>query len=199
VPRIVKPLEPPKIVQPSDVVDGEPEFRLDDSELFIRDLWAQEPIQISGTDCNFFHRNKLKSKFDPLYREPISVVFDGPFRLRVHIEWPEATPDLREEGLRLLFPSGAWIPRKSLEDVSAPAPDEGDILHFWDLPFFDKLAVHGIETPTGGYFFDLIKVNDAGHVHDTPAFVAFQCDLKRRSSAPAELNLNILKTKDDHC
>jgi len=199
MPRKITPIKPPRIPQPSDPTDGKPLFRLDASEAFMFDLYAQEPIQIAGTDCTLFQRSRTKSTIDPYYREPVSLVFDGPFALRAHVEWPEENPEASEEGLRHVWPSAIWVPRKTIEDVRANQPTEGDIVHFWRLPFFDKNAVQQLQTKTGGFFFDVIKVNDDGHIHDTAHFVGFRCSLKRRSNAPPELNFNIPKPEDDAC
>jgi hypothetical protein len=190
-PRFIKPIEPPRILQPSDNRKVDPKMQLDSSELFLFDIVAQEPINISGTECLLYTRNNAKSKVDPLYSEPAAVVFDGPYKIIVNIEWPESTPEAGEEGLVTRWPSGAWIPRKSVEEVKARAPREGDVLHFWQLPYFDQMASQFDNTPNAGYFFDIIKVNDDGHVFDSPAFVAFRCNLKRRSSFGPEQNIGV--------
>lgn len=187
VPRYIPPFQIKPVPQPSDNRLGRvPEFRLDPTELAMFDHIAQEPINAVGTDCELFTRNNSKSTIDPLYSEPSRVVFDGPYLLRAHIEWPEFTPEVSEEGMRAVWPSGAWIPRKTIEEVNARSPREGDILRFWNLPYFDERASNNQNLPFAGYFFDIIKVNDDGHIHDTRAFVAFRCDLKRKSSFGAE-------------
>ena len=196
----LKPLSPPRIAQPSDPGAPPAAFRLTSSEQFLFDLYAQEPIAIGGTEVDLFQRSNKKSKIDPYYNEPIQVVFDGPYRLFAHVEWPEQTPEAGEEGLRYLWPGGIWIPRKTIEQVGALPVHEGDIVHFWEIPFYDEHeATQGIKTKKGGFFFDIIKVNDDGHIHDNAAFVAFRCDLKRRSSAPPEINFDTLKQPNDKC
>lgn len=199
MPRYIKPLEPPRVVQPSDPSVSTPSFRLDASERFLYDLVAQEIIGACGTECDVYQRSRTKSKVDPLYGEPISNFFDGPYTLLGHIEWPEGVPEVSEEGERLLWPSGLWVPRKSLEDIGAKAMNEGDIVRFWKLPYFDNEATNGVPSPTGGFFFDVIKVNDDGHLHDSAAFVGFRCDLKRRSNSPPEVSFDTEKGIDDDC
>jgi hypothetical protein len=190
-PRYIAPMKPPRIAQPSDPSDKTPLFRLDGSELFLFDSFAQEPVEIAGTDCTIFQRNRRKTTVDPYYREPISIVFDGPFAVRAHVEWAEQTPEASEAGLRYIWPSAIWVPRKTIEDVRANAMHEGDIVHFWRLPYFDKNAVEQLQTQTGGFFFDVIKINEDGHLNDAAQFVAFRCSLSRRSNAPPELNFNV--------
>jgi hypothetical protein len=199
-PRFIKPMEPPKIIQPSDLKNSDPKLVMDSTEIFLFDVAAQEPINIAGTSCLLYTRNLAKSQIDPLYSEPAGTVFDGPYQMIVNIEWPEATPDATEEGLVTRWPSGAWIPRKTVEQVGARAPREGDVLHFWQLPYFDQLASQYNNTPNAGYFFDIIKVNDDGHLFDNAAFVGFRCDLKRRSSFGPEQNFIPPKTNpNDPC
>ena len=183
VPRYIPPFKLKPVHQPSDPRLGEtPRFRLDASELQMHDHIAQEPVNAEGTDCELFCRNLQKSKIDPLYSEPAETVFDGPYLLIAQVEWPEFTPEVGEEGFRGVWPSGCWIPRKTVEEVNARPPREGDILRFWKLPYFDERASNNQHLTFAGYFFDIIKVNDDGHIHDTAAFVGFRCDLKRKSS-----------------
>lgn len=187
VPRYIAPLQLKPVHQPSDLRLGEtPQFRLDATEIQMWDLYAQEPIQASGTDCELFTRNLRKSTIDPLYSEPAQTVFDGPYLLRANVEWPEFTPEVSEEGMRAVWPSGCWIPRKTIEEVNARPPREGDILRFWKLPYFDERSSNDQHLHFAGFFFDVIKVNDDGHLHDNSAFVGFRCDLKRKSSFGAE-------------
>ncbi len=173
--------------QPSSPQNRDPSFRLDDSELGMFDLYAQESVQPIGAECELFQLNLKKSKMDPLYSEPIERNFDGPYLIRAHIEWPEATPEADEEGMHSVWPSGAWIPRTSIEAVKARPMHEGDVLRFWKLPYFDQAGTHFLENvPGAGFYFEVIKVNDDGHPFDGPGFVAFRCDLKRRSQFAAE-------------
>lgn len=183
VPQYIPPLKLKPVHQPSDNRLGEPPtFYLDATELQMWDLFAQEPIRAAGADCELFTRNLQQSKIDPLYSEPEETHFDGPYLLRVNVEWPEFTPEPGEEGMRAVWPSGCWIPRKTIEEVNARPPREGDILRFWKLPYFDERASNDQHLTYAGYYFDVIKVNDDGHLHDQAAFVAFRCDLKRKSS-----------------
>lgn len=199
MPKYISPLKPPRIKQPSDDPTGGGEFRLDGAELYLRDLYAQEPVNISGTVCELFTRNIADSIIDPLYGEPSETAWDGPYRLFASVEWPEATPEVVDEGLRQLWPSGVWIPRKTIEDVQARAPREGDILRFWELPFFDEMAGRRQPGSNAAFYFDIIQVNDDGHSHDDSAFVAFRCDLKRRSDAPPELSFHPEVKPGDDC
>lgn len=187
MPKYIKPFEVPRPVpQPSDPLVTDPKFRLDDVELFMFDHYAKEKVDIEGTECELFTLSVKKSTIDPLYDEPAKRVFDGPYRMTAFVEWPEGTPEAGEEGMTEVWPSGCWIPRKTLEETGARPPREGDVFHFWKLPFFDKDSVRGIPVPVSGYYFDVIQVNDDGHLFDQKSFVGFRCNLKRRSTFTAE-------------
>lgn len=199
MPKYIAPLKPPKIRQPSDDPNGGGEFRLDGAELFLRDLYAQEPTNIGGTVCELFTRDIANSVVDPLYGEPSQSSFNGPYRLMASVEWPEATPEVDDEGLRDLWPSGVWIPRKTIEEVGARAPREGDIVRFWELPYFDLTAGNNQPGTKAAFYFDVIQVNDDGHSHDDATFVAFRCNLKRRSDAPPEVAFHPAVQPGDAC
>lgn len=199
MPKYIKPLDPPRIKQPSDDPSGNGEFRLDGSELFLHDLYAQESVNASGTECDLFVRDLAKSKVDALYNEPIETAWDGPYRFLAHVEWPEFTPETGEEGMRSTWPSGIWIPRKTIEEVGARAPREGDVVRFWKLPYFDNRAGMQQPGPKTGFFFDITKVTDDGHINDDAVFVGFRCDLKRRSNSPPEVAFHPAKSPDDDC
>jgi hypothetical protein len=189
MPRFIQPLRPKPIVQPSAHKSIDPVYRLDASEIFLWDLFAQEPINIGGTEAQLFTRNAAKSTIDPVYSEPAQVGWDGPYNLLVHVEWPEQTPEVSEEGMRAVWPSGAWIPRKTLEQIGARPPQRGDILRFWKLPVFDTAASDSRKSPIASYYFDVLKANDTGHLFDTAAFVGYQLDLKRKTSFGPEEQL----------
>lgn len=168
-------------------VPGEQGFRLDWKDSFVFDVFAKETVTIGGTQCEIFQLNKQTSTVDPLYSEPSVRVFDGPYQIFAQVDWPEPSPEALEEGMHEVWPSGAWIPRKIIEEAKARAPTEGDVIHFWSLPFYDAFSVRNLpNVPEAGYYFEIMKVADEGHVNDSAAFVAFKCDIKRRSEFTAE-------------
>lgn len=189
MPRFIQPLRPKPIVQPSAHKSIDPAFHFDASEIFLWDLYAQEPINIAGTEAQLFTRSAAKSTIDPVYSEPAQVGWDGPYNLLVHIEWPEKTPEVSEEGLRAVWPAGAWIPRKTLEQVGARPLRAGDILRFWRLPYFDSSASNAQNSKIASFYFDILKANSDGHLVDTPAYVGFRLDLKRKTSFGPEEQL----------
>lgn len=199
MPRYIKPMEVRRVAQPSDDPAGDGEWALDSSELEMFDHFAQEPMSTAGTRVEVWQRSLKKTKVDALYGEPVETGFDGPFVVKAHVEWPESTPEVGEEGMNIHWPSGVWIPRKTLEDVGAGPMNEGDIVRFWNLPYFENEATRNVKSKTPGLFFDVIKVNDDGHIHDQAEFVAFRCDLKRRLSAPPELQFKKAKAEGDDC
>lgn len=200
MPRFIKPMDPPKIRQPSDDVTGEGDqtYRIDDSERFLHDLIAQEATEIIGTECTIWQRSLKKSKVDPLYGEAIETGFNGPFVVRAHFEWPDVTPEATEAGKRQIWPAAIWVARKSLEAAGAGPMDEGNIVRVWDIPYFNNEAT--LNNPNSqGFFFDVVKVNDDGHINDTASFVGFRCDLKRRSDSPPEAIFHPAKADGESC
>ena len=159
---------------------GEEAFRLSDQELYLRDVWAKESNNIWGTEVDFFSLRLKQSKRDPLYDEPTQREWSKAYRMSVWVSAPSQTPIVGEEGFRVHFDATAWIARASLEEVQAPNPTEGDVLRFWNTPFFAKEAAH-TEVPKAGYFFDIIQAVPDGHLHDTASFVGFRVTIKRRS------------------
>lgn len=92
------------------------------------------------------------------------------------------------EGGRTTFGAEVWIARKSIEDIRAPQPNESDVLRIWNTPFFNEWAVDNAPSgqPNTGYFFDIIDVDDDGHLFDSPTFVGFKLSIKRRTEFTPE-------------
>jgi len=187
--RLIKPFAPisPKV---APLRPGEDAFRLADGEIQLFDGFAQEVNGIAGIDIEFFSLSLKKSKRDPLYDEPTERVWSKPYKFRAWIAAPSQTPVVGEEGFRVHFDASAWLARKDLEDVQAPNPNEGDVIHFWNTPFFNNQAGAKETVPKAGFYFDVIQVTPDGHLHDTPSFVGFRCLLKRRSEFGAERKIS---------
>jgi hypothetical protein len=184
----IEPYTFPGVNKVQPLQPGEEAFTLDGSgELHLFDSVAQEHTEMAGTEIDFYALDVEKSTRDPLYDEPVTRVWRGPFRMKAWVAWAESIPVVGESGFRFNFLSSCWIPRSSLEEKRAPAPFEGDVIRFWPSPFFDKLAVaRRYATSKDGYFFDITNSDDDGHVFDQAEFVGFKCDLKRRSEFGAE-------------
>ena len=167
-------------------------FSLQDTEHFLFNFWAQEQVQIAGTVCEFFSQKVEKSTRDPLYDEPAKRVWSKAYRLKAWVSWASSSPVVGQEGFRLAFQTQAWIPLLELERVGAPAPFEGDVLRFWgDQPFFDETAAAGAKNiPKAGYYFDIVNADNDGHINDSPSFVGFRLDMKRRSEFGAERRIS---------
>lgn len=158
-----------------------------DCEHDLFDSIAQEHTGIAGTDIEYYSHEVTKATRDPLYDEPLKRVYSGPFRVKGYVAWPDTTPEVRMEGWRTVVNAEAWISRKEIEEKGCPAPSETDVLRLWKIPFFDKeWAVDGDNVPGSGYFFDVLNVNDDGHLFDSAQFVGFRLTLKRRSEFTPE-------------
>lgn len=163
-------------------------FELCDGESFLFACWANEHVNIAGVEVELFHLDLEESTRDPLYDEPIERVFQGAFKLKAFIEFPSSTPEAREEGIRVTWDASIWIPTSQLIEKNIPTPAEGDVVRFWDssIEFFKKFSVMEQDIDGSGYFFDITRVDDDGHLFDQAFFVGFKCDLKRKTEMTPE-------------
>lgn len=164
-------------------------FSIGDGERKLFDSVAQELNQIVGTDLDYFVQDVNESTRDPLYDEPIERVFKGPYRVKAYVEQPSTTPEVREEGYRTIFDGSVWIARADFDALGLSAPSEGDVLRFWNTPFFNSQAVDGEDVPNRGYFFDVVDVDEDGHLNDTASFVGFKLVVRRRTEFTPERRL----------
>ena len=165
-------------------------FNLCDKEQGLFDCIAQEHVSISGTEVEFFHFDKVASSRDPLYDEAIERVFEGIYKIKVYLEYPEASVEVGENGMKKMWDGEAWIPRVELERVGVPVPTESDVIRVWNTPFFDKYAVIDQDIPGSGYFYNIIKVVEDGHLFDTSGFVGFKVMLKRSTDYTPERRID---------
>ncbi len=169
---------------------GDPRFRLSDNEKSIFDLFAKEQVDIIGSDIDYYSLNSEKGKRDPLYDEPLTRHWSNAFRLKAWVSWASSTPVTGEEGFHLLFNATCWIARAELERVRCPAPDQGDVLRFWNNPFFNQQAASGDKIDNAGYYFDVLNADNDGHINDSMTFVGFRLDIRRRAEFGAERRIS---------
>lgn len=181
------------LLQPLDVGEAtmnkgghESPFSISDTERALFMHFADEHVQMISTECDFFSQQISKSVRDPLYDEPLERSFTKPFRLKAWVSWPSSTPVTGEEGFRFAFQSQAWIPVAQLEKLGAPTPFEGDILRFWNLPYWNEIAAANEKIKGAGMFFDITNADSDGHINDQATFTGFRVDLKRRTEFGAE-------------
>ena len=184
------PKKPVKIVEPLPAAPLINEFTLGDEERFLFDLWAQEHTHILGTTIEYWSLDVAGSKRDALYDEPVERKWLGPFKMKGYLGYAPSGPEAREEGFRTTFTTEIWISRKDFEDANCPSPNEGDAIRVWKTPFFDQWAVDGEDVPGRGYFFDVINVDEDGHLWDQSTFVGFRCDIKRRTEFTPERRID---------
>lgn len=182
-PRLVVPFPTLRKVEPYQFES----LQMPECEHALFDSIAQEHVQILGTDIDYFSHQVGDSTRDALYDEPVKRAYQGPFRLKGYIAWPDSQPEVRMEGWRTTFSAEAWIPRKDFEDGHCPDPSETDVLRIWKIPYYDKnWSVDGDNVPNSGYFFDILNVNDDGHLFTSPTFVGYRLVLKRRTEFTPE-------------
>lgn len=167
-------------------------FSLDASELTLFDSIAIEQVEKAGTPIMYWHYDRTNTVVDPVYDEPVERKFIGPFRLKGSVDYPDSTPEAREQGLRTQWNCTLWIPRKSLEIQKAPEPNIGDVILLWDTNFFASEGVQDENVPGAKYMFVVTDSDSDGHLFDTPAFTFFKLDLERRTEYTPE---RFLKSK----
>lgn len=145
---------------------------------------------ISGGEADLFLCDYTRSTRDPLYGESVEKFWIGPYHLNVYHENPESSPSTVEQGFKNQWDVVLWIPRVSLEEQSVVrAPDEGDVVQLWNIPFFNSLAVNDMPIPKAGLFFSVEKVNTDAVFAMSPSFGGFKLYLKRRSEFTPERRL----------
>ena len=157
---------------------------LNDCEAGYFDSIASEVNSLAGTQINFYNLRPVAGEIDPLYGEHTSRAPVGPIKMWATFEWPQVTPESGEPGFHLEFDCQCYIARVDFDKINAEYPYEGDVIEAWRTPYH-------IERSKGtGLFFDVIKVENDGHVNDSPTFVQFRLSLKRRTEYNAERRLN---------
>lgn len=156
---------------------------LNDSESNLFDMIASDLTRAAGVDLNYYSMEKGKSNIDPLYGEYQTREYEGPWLLPSYVQWPQQSPMSGDSGYTVEFDGKVTVARVEFETHNAPYPVEGDIVEFWRTPY------HDIDSRGKGLFFDVIKVDNDGHVNDSPTFVQFKLTLKRRPQFAAERKL----------
>lgn len=165
-------------------------FELDGSELCVFDTWAEEKMEAHGTPVKYYHQDIEGSERDPLYDEPVDREFRGPFLLKGFVEYPPGVPEMTENGMRVTWTGIVYFARATLEAKGLPTPLEGDILQFWDeVLFFREHGVNGEDVPGAGYYFDVVNVDDDGHIFDSAAFTHLKMEIRRRTEFTPERRL----------
>lgn len=144
------------------------------------DIFVVEQIELAGEEVNFYGQDLVKTKIHPLFGEPTQRVIGGPTRMYALVKWPASTIDAGEHGFGVEFDSMVTIARKTFEDKHSEFPYPGDIIEMWRTPYHDAASLGS------GLFFDVIKVDTKGHVHDSALFTKFEMTLKRRTQYGAE-------------
>lgn len=165
-------------------------FELDGRDASMFDHFAQEHVNASGTDILLWHQDLEESIRDPLYDEPIDREWLGPYKLKAWVEYIAGSPQMQEQGMTVRWQGTLWIARKELEDTGTPAPLEGDVIRYWDNKFFTEHGVNAEHGVHGGYYFDVINVDDDGHVQDSDHFVGLTVTVLRRTEFTPERRLD---------
>lgn len=156
-----------------------------DTELL--DCWAEGNIENNGTDLALFRFNPQKSERDPLYGEFITRAWDGPYRLYGWAKKPDKTVREGEDGSQAEFAGTIEVARSAIEALNIGRPKEGDILLYWDLPFYQNFGSFLSEDILrAGWYFHVNKVDTEGHFRDGPHFSKFVLEVFRRTSFTPE-------------
>lgn len=166
-------------------------LRLSDSEKALFDSVATETTQIAGDRIRFYKLDVLGSDVDPLYDEPTRRRFTGPYEINAWVGYANSNPDVPPQGYRNTFATSAWIARAEVERVGMRAPEEGDIIEFWRVPFFAQDSVDtGLVRP--GYYFNVVNVSEDGHIFDRAGFVGFTLEIARNTEFTPERRIERL-------
>ena len=161
-------------------------FELCDKEQGLFDCWAGEHVSIAGVEIEMFSMDLDASSRDPLYDEAIERVFQGSFRFKAFVEYPEADTEATENGFHVRWDATIWIPRANIEASGAPTPTEADVIRIWNTPYYKQYSVGSQDVPGSGYFFNITKVDADGQLFDQPGFVGFKCVVKRNTEYSPE-------------
>lgn len=162
---------------------------LGDSELALFDCITREHVNIVGTEMDYYQVDQARSIKDPLYGEPSTRLFNGPFRIKGFFGYPDHTPSLGMEGYSSYFDATAFIPRVELERVGlVGGMTESDIIRVWmSSPYWQQnVSVDGFNVPGAGLYFSVVDTREDGVLFDNPSFVGFAINLRRTTQQAAE-------------
>lgn len=148
-------------------------------------------IQVAavGTDIEYWSQDMARGTRDPLYDEPLTRAWRGPFKFKGFVEHAPAQMESREEGFRVTWDGSVFLPRKAVEDSGAPPPKAGDVVRYWRNKYFAHEASGGADDPGAGMFFDVVNVDSEGHTFDSANFVGFKLRVVRRTEFAPERRL----------
>lgn len=157
------------------------------AETGLFDSIAQEQTDLTGTTVWWYSFNMVASKRDPLYDEPTARAYNL-FKLKGFVTAPDNSKMAGMEGWQASWDAELTLPRASVEAVGATSPPgEMDVIRFWDTPYYNmQEAVDGFDVPGGGFYFSVVKCDQAGLLFDTASFTAFTLQLRRVSQQTAE-------------
>ena len=164
-------------------------FSLGDGNICFQDSIVTGQIEASGTPIEYWFEDIKNAIRDPLYGEPVQRAWRGPFKMMGMLEYPPAQAESREEGFRVTWQGTLYLARKTLDDLGAPFPHEGDIVKFWGNKFFAQHATGGAGDPGGGYYFDVTNVDDDMHVYSGANFLGYKMTIVRRTEFAPERRL----------
>jgi hypothetical protein len=157
------------------------EFKLDANESYMFDLITQEHTGAVAVDIMLYPLSRKKSTIDPLYGEAVEWVWDGPYRIEGFVEKPQVSLEVREQGLKVAFPTTIWIPRLNLEQAGAKPPRESDVLGFWNIPYWIDQATTNKASDIPQHFFNVTLVEEDGFVFDGPYFTQYKLTVNRNT------------------
>lgn len=150
---------------------------------------AAEEIAQSSTPILYFRQDRLGTTWDPVYNEPRKLAFRPGLVLPGRVQKPEKQVDAGERGQKTRWDAVLWLAVATWPNLQDP-PREGDVVGFWDVPYFRKTAVANETIPAANHYYDVIRVDTDGHVNMTATFVAWEITLVRRTEFAPERRLS---------
>jgi len=163
-------------------------FILGSDELELFDSVTSEQNSIGGTEIELYQYDFKQSARDPVYGEPSHEAWRQPIKLKAWVQYPEIEDQATEDGSMTSWPSTIWVARIDLEKVHADMPRIGEVVRFWDIPYFNKERSKTLD-PNRAYYFGIKGVAEDSHMFDNPEFTAYRLTLERRTNFAPERRL----------
>ena len=152
------------------------------AEKALFDHVGTEHVGIAGTEIEYWQINLTNSVRDPLYGEPAYRKYNGPYRMKALMGYPDHAPIVGQEGFSSTFDATMYITRAALEEAGVVGgPAESDIIRVWDAETYwsKNTSVDGYNVPGAGLYLSITDVREEGVLFDTATFLGFTLTLRR--------------------
>lgn len=157
-----------------------------DRDRELLDCWAKEYSEHELIDLNYFSLDLQGSVRDPIHDE-VEWRWKGPYIVKGAITKPTSQAITEERGITGEYATDVKITRVDAESVGLPRPKVGDIILFWDIPFYQDFgSLNSRQIRNASYYFDIQQVNTEGHMGLGPEFTAFALECLRKTEFTPE-------------